>query len=226
MAHTTAARPDAPRSIDPTFDLLDRAVALDGADDPLLQGPVPEAPLLDGRPVEDPRLIAALSVPHVFSRAELLDRAAKLGGVLRVLGADGATALILSRTLPHHVRTFAVLAGLRIGVLVVDEAIAGPSAPAADPETLTLRPRTDGEQEESGDSALRTAVRSVPSHVEGIVVEGGGQVRDLDRLMRDSRIEPAPSRPRPADRPALVVDGSVVALADAAPHITALLDSH
>lgn len=224
MTDTTSGSATASGRLDPTFDLLDRPIALGGADDPVLTGPAPETPMIDGRPVEDPRLIAALSVPHVFTRAEVLDRAAKLGGVLRVLGADGASRLIIADTVPAHVRAFAVLAGVRIGLLVADETVAGPQAVRADAESLTIRPLTPGEDaQRSGGSALRTAVRSVPSHLEQIAVEGGGTTRDLDQLMRDSRIEPAPSRPRAADSPALVVDGRTVPLAEAAAHLDGLL---
>jgi len=224
MTDTTSGSATASGRLDPTFDLLDRPIALGGADDPVLTGPAPETPMIDGRPVEDPRLIAALSVPHVFTRAEVLDRAAKLGGVLRVLGADGASRLIIADTVPAHVRAFAVLAGVRIGLLVADETVAGPQAVSPDAESLTIRPLTPGEDaQRSGGSALRTAVRSVPSHLEQIAVEGGGTTRDLDQLMRDSRIEPAPSRPRAADSPALVVDGRTVPLAEAAAHLDGLL---
>lgn len=231
-----------PQRLDPTYDLLDRPVALGGADDVILAAPAPDTPTIDGRPVEDPRLVEALSVPQTFSRADVLDRAAKLGGVLRVLGADGASRLIVSGDLPTHVRAFAVLAGVRIGVLVDDEAAvdsdatprsgdtterASPTDDAdadADAETLTIRPHRDGESTaESADSAIRTAVRSVRSHFEGIAVEGGGQSRDLDRLVRDSRIQPAASRPRDAQRPALVVNGTTLTLADAAGHLADLL---
>lgn len=235
------------RQLDPTYDLLDRPVALGGADDVVLTAPAPDTPTIDGRPVEDPRLVEALSVPQRFSRADVLDRAAKLGGVLRVLGADGASRLIVSRDLPAHVRAFAVLAGVRIGVLVDDEAAAdagaatrsgdpagsaSPASPAeaaeadadADAETLTIRPHRDGESTaENADSAIRTAVRSVRSHFEGIAVEGGGQSRDLDRLVRDSRIQPAASRPRDAQRPALVRNGTTLTLAEAAGHLEDLL---
>lgn len=224
MTDTTSGSATASGRLDPTFDLLDRPIALGGADDPVLTGPAPETPMIDGRSVEDPRLIAALSVPHVFTRAEVLDRAAKLGGVLRVLGADGASRLIIADTVPAHVRAFAVLAGVRIGLLVADETVAGPQAVSPDAESLTIRPLTPGEDaQRSGGSALRTAVRSVPSHLEQIAVEGGGTTRDLDQLMRDSRIEPAPSRPRAADSPALVVDGRTVPLAEAAAHLDGLL---
>lgn len=219
--------------LEPTYDLLDRPVALGGADDVLLTAPAPETPTIDGRPVEDPRLIAALTVPQEFRRADVLDRAAKLGGVLRVLGADGASRLIVSSDLPAHVRAFAVLAGVRIGLLVDDEAAGGtepagatdgPEASSTDAETLTIRLRREDEDSvESGDSAVRTAVRSVRSHFEDIAVEGGGRSRDLDRLMRDSRIQPAASRPRDPRCPALVVNGTTLVLAEAAEHLAGLL---
>ena len=59
-----------PVQVDPTFDLLDRPVALESADDIVLTAPAPDAPTVDGRPVEDPRLIEALSVPQEFQKGQ------------------------------------------------------------------------------------------------------------------------------------------------------------
>lgn len=219
-----------PEQIDPTYDLLDRPVALDGADDIVLTAPAPDIPTVEGRPVEDPRLIEALSVPQEFTRADVLDRVAKLGGVLRVLGADGASKLIVAPDVPEPARTFAVLAGVRIGLLVVVPAGTDDggtaSATLADAETLTIRARLGGEDTaEEGAHAFKTAIRTVRSHFEGVAVEGGGQSRDLDRLARDSRIQPAPSRLRDGSRPALVLGDQGVALAHAASHLQELLQT-
>lgn len=218
--------------VDPTFDLLDRPVALDGADDIVLTAPARDTPTVDGRPVEDPRLIEALSVPQEFTRADVLDRVAKLGGVLRVLGADGASKLIVASDVPEPARTFAVMAGVRIGLLVEaptgtdDDGAAPVPPPAADAETLTLRARREGEDTaEEGAHAFKTAIRTVRSHFEGVAIEGGGQARDLDRLARDSRIQPAPSRLRDGTRRALVLGDQDVALADAAAHLRELLQT-
>lgn len=228
--HEAAAGTSPAAPIDPTFDLLDRPVALDGADEVVLTAPAPAAPTVDGRPVEDPRLIEALAVPQEFTRADVLDRVAKLGGVLRVLGADGASRLIVAPDVPQPARTFAVLAGVRIGLLVEiagDPAGAAPAdvGPAeADAESLTIRGRRDGEDTaEAGAHAFKTAIRTVRSQFEGVAVEGGGQARDLDRLARDSRIEPARSRLRDGSRRALIVEGETVLLSDVAPYLQALL---
>ena len=158
----------------------------------------------------------------------MLDRVAKLGGVLRVLGADGASKLIVAADVPEPARTFAVLAGVRIGLLVeVPSATdAHASSGVADAETLTIRARRDGEDTaEEGAHAFKTAIRTVRSHFEGVVVEGGGRSRDLDRLARDSRIQPAPSRLRDGSRRALVLEGRDVLLADAAAHLQELLQA-
>lgn len=218
-----------PVQVDPTFDLLDRPVALEGADDIILTAPAPDTPTVDGRPVEDPRLIEALSVPQEFTRADVLDRVAKLGGVLRVLGGDGASKLIVASDVPEPARAFAVLAGVRIGLVVEVPAAAADGAssatpPVVDAETLTIRAHRDGEDTaEEGAHAFKTAIRTVRSHFEGVAVEGGGQARDLDRLSRDSRIQPAPSRLRDGTRRALVLADEDVLLADAAPYLQELL---
>lgn len=228
---TSAGAETPPVQVDPTFDLLDRPVALESADDIVLTAPAPDAPTVDGRPVEDPRLIEALSVPQEFTRADVLDRVAKLGGVLRVLGGDGASKLIVASDVPEPSRTFAVLAGVRIGLLVevpsaAADGASSATAPVADAETLTIRPHRDGEDTaEEGAHAFKTAIRTVRSHFEGVAVEGGGRARDLDRLVRDSRIQPAPSRLRDGTRRALVVAGEDVLLADAASYLLSLLQT-
>lgn len=227
---TSAGAETPPVQVDPTFDLLDRPLALEGADDIILTAPAPATPTVDGRPVEDPRLIEALSVPQEFTRADVLDRVAKLGGVLRVLGGDGASKLVVASDVPEPARTFAVLAGVRIGLVVeVPAASDDPSsatAPVVDAETLTIRAHRDGEDTaEEGAHAFKTAVRTVRSHFEGVAVEGGGQARDLDRLSRDSRIQPAASRLRDGTRRALIIGDQDVALVDAAPHLRKLLQT-
>ena len=221
-----------PVQVDPTFDLLDRPVALESADDIVLTAPAPGRPRRStGVPSEDPRLIEALSVPQEFTRADVLDRVAKLGGVLRVLGGDGASKLIVASDVPEPSRTFAVLAGVRIGLLVevpsaAADGASSATAPVADAETLTIRPHRDGEDTaEEGAHAFKTAIRTVRSHFEGVAVEGGGRPRDLDRLVRDSRIQPAPSRLRDGTRRALVVAGEDVLLADAASYLLSLLQT-
>ncbi|SMY11288.1 hypothetical protein [Brevibacterium jeotgali] len=229
VQETSAGAETPAAQVDPTFDLLDRPVALEGADDIILSAPAPDTPTVDGRRVEDPRLIEALSVPQEFTRADVLDRVAKLGGVLRVLGGDGASKLLVSSDVPEPARTFAVLAGVRIGLVVELPVAAADGAssvtrPVVDAETLTIRAHRDGEETaEESPHAFKTAVRTVRSHFEGVAVEGGGQARDLDRLARDSRIVPAPSRRRDGSRRALVIDGEDVLLADVAQHLQGLL---
>lgn len=207
--------------IDPTFDLLDRPIALGGAEDVVLRAAPPETPVLDGRPVEDPRLVAALSVPQELSRAEVLDRVARLGGVLRVLGAEGASVLLVTPEVPEPARTFTVLAGIRIGLEVVEAAQTGAADGDRGPETLTVLP---AETRAAADSALRTAVRNVRSHFEGVAVAGGGATRDLDRLMRDSRIEPVAAQLRDPGEPAVTRNGETLSRAQAAEYAASLLD--
>ncbi|WP_051298044.1 hypothetical protein [Brevibacterium album] len=223
--------------MDSTFDLLDRPIALGGADDVVLRAPAPEVPTLEGRPVTDPRLIAALSVPQEITRAEALDRVAKLGGVLRVLGADGATALIVMPQVPEPARTFAVLAGLRIGLEVVLQDEAGSiDLDAYGSETLTVLPAPEGDAASRGGQvsdgadaspaapAVTVTVRRVRSHFEDVAVLGGGITRGLDAMMRDARIEPVPARFRDPEARALTLPDGTLTRSGAAEFAASLLE--
>jgi hypothetical protein len=232
-------------TIDPTFDLLDRRIALGGADDVVLTAPPARTPTLHGRPVTDPRLVEALSVPEDITRAEALDRTAKLGGVLRVLGADGATALVVEHAVPDPARTFAVLAGLRIGLeVVLQDAEAAVPLGAYGTETLTIlaapegaAPADAGTGADAGaasrDAGARTGpttasgltvtVRRVRSHFEEIAVRGGGITRDLDAMMRDARIEPVAAKFADPGATALTLAGRTFTRAEAAEFAAGLL---
>lgn len=214
MAETASSAGTAP--VDPTFDLLDRPIALGGADDVVLTAAAPETPTIDGRPVEDPRLIAALSQPVDITRAELLDRTAKLAGVLELLGGRIACCLRIAADVPEPARTFAVFAGVRLGVPVDLRA----DAPCATPDDMLTLVTAEGEAHES---ALKGSVRSVRSYAEGLGIAGGGEVRDLDRLMRDGRIQPLASRGAQADACAIRTDDGDIARADAAAFLSGLL---
>ncbi|RBP67902.1 hypothetical protein DFO66_101123 [Brevibacterium sanguinis] len=136
-----------PGTFNPVFEILDHPVATGDADAVVITGPAPEKPVLDGREVSDPRLVRALSTPVEITRAEALDRSAKLGGVLRALGiaadaaddtsddgpssedsvrtqdpaeehATGDARLLIDEGVSPIARALSVLAAVRVGLLV------------------------------------------------------------------------------------------------------------
>ncbi|WP_309130946.1 hypothetical protein [Brevibacterium sp.] len=133
-----------PGTFNPVFELLDHPVAMGESDAVILTGPAPQRPVLDGREVSDPRLVKALSQPIELTRAEVLDRSAKLGGILRAMGLvaddadstsgpgtatdpdagpgtardEGPATLIIDEAVPPIARALSILAAVRIGLLV------------------------------------------------------------------------------------------------------------
>src|SRR5699024_7893343 len=107
-------------TLNPVYELLDFPIAMGGAEDIVLTGPPPEKPLVDGREVTDPRVIAALSVPVDPDRAEVLISTAKRAGGLRTLGvtAEAGAVLSLAEEGPPLARALALLAAARIGLRV------------------------------------------------------------------------------------------------------------
>ncbi len=123
-----------PGTFNPVFELLDHPVATGRSEEVVLTGPAPEKPVLDGREVSDPRLVRALAKPVELSRAEVLDRSAKLGGILRAMGLvgddagpeielgpeteQGPATLLIDEAVPPVARALSVLAAVRIGLVV------------------------------------------------------------------------------------------------------------
>src|SRR5699024_3473399 len=120
-------------TLNPVYELLDFPIAMGRADDVVLTGPAPEKPLVDGREVTDPRLIAALSVPVELDRADVLDRSAKLAGVLRTMGVipESGAVLTLAEDVPPLARALTLLAAARIGLRVDLRAEAGEATETA-----------------------------------------------------------------------------------------------
>lgn len=175
-------------TLNPVYELLDFPIVMGQADDIVLTGPAPEAPLVDGRKVTDPRLVKALSKPITLDRAEVLDRSAKLGGILRAMGLvdrDGETiAIAIAEDVPPIARTLSILAAIRIGVNV-DLRSAG--AEQSQKQVTAVIHTIDAAPIDSG----RASVKVIRSRFEGVGITVAGETANLDQAMRDSRVESA-----------------------------------
>ncbi|WP_231441704.1 hypothetical protein [Brevibacterium zhoupengii] len=209
-------------TLNPVFELLDFPIAMGGADDIVLTGPVPDQPMVDGRVVTDPRLVKALSKPVELDRAEVLDRSAKLAGVLRAMGISGTAneRIIIAEDVPPVSRALSILGAVRIGVGVdVSSTAANTAAPASAPsaesssaqpsarpgaaETTTVFVHTiDAPPIESG----RASVKAIRSQFEGVGITVTGETANIDQAMRDSRVEPAAVVALSPDRELIVTD--------------------
>lgn len=189
-------------TLNPVYELLDYPIAMGGADDIVLTGPAPEKPLVDGREVTDPRLIAALSVPVELDRAEVLDRSAKLAGVLRTMGVipESGAVLTLAEDVPPLARALALLAAARIGLQVDLRAESGGQ------ETAVVIHGIDAPAVEPG----RASVRVTRSRFEGVGVSIDGQTANLDQAMRDSRVEFAAVIPLAPEHTLLLTDSGEI----------------
>lgn len=177
-----------PGTLNPVYEILDHPIVMGGADDVVLTGPAPEKPLIDGREVTDPRLLAALMVPVELDRAEVLDRSAKLGGILRTMRIDPSTArLRIASDVPRIVHAIGIVAAVRIGVSVDLRKTTGETGGTADAGAEILIHRIDAASVDSG----RAAIRVVRSRFEGIGATVAGETANLDQAMRDSRVESA-----------------------------------
>ena len=190
-------------TLNPVYELLDFPIAMGRADDVVLTGPAPEKPLVDGREVTDPRLIAALSVPVELDRAEALDRSAKLAGVLRTMGVipESGAVLTLAEDVPPLARALTLLAAARIGLRVDLRAEAGEAT-----ETAVVVHGIDAPTIEPG----RASVRITRSRFEGVGVSIDGQTANLDQAMRDSRVEFAAVVPLSPEHTLLHTDAGAI----------------
>lgn len=200
------------------FELLDFPIVMGGADDIVLTGPTPDNPMVDGREVTDPRLIKALSKPVELDRAEVLDRSAKLAGVLRAMGINGTEneRVIIAEDVPPVSRALSILGALRIGVGVdvrsaaantassaTSSSVEASSAQSGDDELTTVFVHTiDAAPIESG----RASVKAIRSQFEGVGITVSGETANIDQAMRDSRVEPAAVVALLPDRALIVTD--------------------
>lgn len=201
------------------FELLDFPIVMGGADDIVLTGPTPDNPMVDGREVTDPRLIKALSKPVELDRAEVLDRSAKLGGILHAMGIVGTenARISIAEDVPPISRTLSILGAVRIGASVdvrsgaaaIDEVSTGASssksssAEGGDEDITTVLVHTlDAAPIES----RRASVKVIRSQFEGVGITVAGETANIDQAMRDSRVEPAPVAALAPDRPLILTD--------------------
>ena len=191
-----------PGTLNPVYELLDFPIAMGRADDVVLVGPAPEKPLVDGREVTDPRLVSALSVPVELDRAEVLDRSAKLAGVLRTMGVipESGAVLTLAEDVPPLARALGLLAAARIGLMVdlrTDAATADSTIVLHGIEAAAVEPG-------------RASVKVTRSRFEGVGVTIDGQTANLDQAMRDSRVEFAAVVPLSPEQKLLLTDADTI----------------
>lgn len=196
-------------TLNPVFELLDFPIVMGGADDIVLTGPTPDKPMVDGREVTDPRLVKALSKPIEVDRAEVLDRSAKLGGILHAMGIVGTEneRIVIAEDVPPIARTLSILGAVRIGASVdvrAGAASANSSSAAGRDEDITtvLVHTIDAAPIESG----RASVKVIRSQFEGVGLTVAGETANVDQAMRDSRVEPAAVVALAPNRPLIVTD--------------------
>ena len=197
---------DSPGTLNPVFELLDFPTVMGGADDIALTGPAPDKPLVDGREVTDPRLVKALSTPVEIDRAEVLDRSAKFGGVLRAVGIVGTEneIIVIAEDVPPISRALSILGAMRIGAKVDVRSAAGASAVGeSDGDIVSVLVHTiDAAPINSG----RASVKATRSRFEGVGITVAGETANIDQAMRDSRVESAAVVALSPDRPLIVTD--------------------
>ncbi|MDN6604001.1 hypothetical protein [Brevibacterium sp.] len=194
-------------TLNPVFELLDFPIVMGGAEDIVLTGPAPDTPMVDGREVTDPRLVKALSKPVELDRAEVLDRSAKLGGILRAMGIVGTVneRIVIAEDVPPISRALSILGAVRIGASVDARtgAASSSSAHGGDGEVTSVVVHTiDAPPIDSG----RASVKVIRSRFEGVGITVAGETANIDQAMRDSRVESAAVGALTPDRPLIVTD--------------------
>ena len=192
-------------TLNPVFELLDYPIVMGGADDIVLTGPAPETPLVNGREVTDPRLVEALAKPIELEREKVLDRSAKLAGVLRAMGIFGQEdqRIVFAEDVPPISRALSILGAVRIGLQVDARNGAGNSAVGTERKLTTVLVHTvDTPATEPG----RASVKAIRSHFEGVGITVGGETANIDHAMRDSRVESAEVVPLSPDQPLVLTD--------------------
>ncbi|MDN6665755.1 MAG: hypothetical protein L0L36_02660 [Brevibacterium sp.] len=194
-------------TLNPVFELLDFPIVMGGAEDIVLTGPAPDTPMVDGREVTDPRLVKALSKPVELDRAEVLDRSAKLGGILRAMGIVGTVheRIVIAEDVPPISRALSILGAVRIGASVDARtgAASSSSAHGGDGEVTSVVVHTiDVPPIDLG----RASVKVIRSRFEGVGITVAGETANIDQAMRDSRVESAAVVALTPDRPLIVTD--------------------
>ncbi|SDS94874.1 hypothetical protein SAMN04489751_3318 [Brevibacterium sandarakinum] len=204
-------------TLNPVFELLDFPIVMGGADDIVLTGPSPDKPMVDGREVTDPRLVKALSKPVEVDRAEVLDRSAKLGGILRAMGIIGTEneRIVIAEDVPLIARALSILGAARIGASVDVRSGAASSASSADTASAQLSAHGSDDDITSvlvhtidapPINSGRASVKVIRSRFEGVGITVAGETANIDQAMRDSRVESAAVVPLAPDRALIVTD--------------------
>ncbi|GAA1561964.1 hypothetical protein [Brevibacterium picturae] len=204
-------------TLNPVFELLDFPIVMGGADDIVLTGPSPDKPMVDGREVTDPRLVKALSKPVEVDRAEVLDRSAKLGGILRAMGIIGTEneRIVIAEDVPLITRALSILGAARIGASVDVRSGAASSASSADTASAQLSAHGSDDDITSvlvhtidapPINSGRASVKVIRSRFEGVGITVAGETANIDQAMRDSRVESAAVVPLAPDRALIVTD--------------------
>jgi hypothetical protein len=165
--------PGHPGTLNPVYELLDYPIVLGRADETCLS-----AQSSDG------------SVPVELSYETVLERVAKLAGVLHLMEVGPGVQVHIGPDVPELPARLARLAVIRIGgLLVADPAAEARVAFSASP----AEPIRDVHQ------AFSNPARRVPSHYEGVQILTGESSVALDPVVRDPRIEPGAAAQLPAD---------------------------
>ncbi|GAA2004875.1 hypothetical protein GCM10009755_13050 [Brevibacterium samyangense] len=162
--------------MNPVFDLLDLPIVRGRAEDEFLAGST-----------------AVSAEPVSLSYEDTLDRAAKIAGVLKLLGIGPGTQVLLSDSVPAASGQIVRLGTFRIGATLVEAPETCRIPLPADGARITLSGEADPERDVH--RAFSKPVRRLPSHLEQLVLEyidvdGNLSSALLEPLVRDARIEP------------------------------------
>lgn len=160
------------------YSLLDYPVALGGADDEIEIGGA------------------------TLSRAELLDRVAKVAGILRALGIELGDKVTVDVPGGGPGEAIATLAAWRLGAVLADAA----------PTRLRRGDVPDVAAAETHGAFARGRNRRVADYLSGITVTQGEDSWDLGALARETGIQPADAPKLPESQP--LWQGSRVTAAD------------
>lgn len=208
-------------TLNPVFELLDYPIVMGGADDIVLTGPTPTKPLVNGREVTDPRLVEALAKPIELAREEVLDRSAKLAGILRAMGIFGQAEerIVIAEDVPPISRALSILGAVRIGLQVDDRTGASDRGGAEGSDGSEGSDGAEGSEdgverttvfvhtvEAPATGPGRASVKVIRSQFEGVGITVAAETANVDHAMRDSRVESAEVVPLSPDQPLILTD--------------------
>ncbi|GAA4284957.1 hypothetical protein GCM10022261_24880 [Brevibacterium daeguense] len=165
--------PDHPGTLNPVYEVLDYPIVLGRADETCMTA---EA--------------SAGAAPAELSYETVLERVAKLAGVLRLLDVRPGVPVRIGSDVPALPARLARLAVIRIGGLLVED-------PAA--EARVAFSAAEDEPTRDVHQAFSKPVRRLPSYYEGVQIATAERSVALDPVVRDPRIEPGAAAQLPAD---------------------------